>query len=509
MVRGTFALSLSLAVGCGGAPPPARLALDRVVLFQNGIGYFERHGEVEGSAVRMQFAPHEIDDVLKTVTVIDADSAAVANVEVAEPDQRAKEVPVTLRLSSAGTHRLHVSYAVPTPTWKATYRLVLDDAAGAKAGGLLQGWATINNTSGEDWAGVRLALATGAPFSYAMELHSPVYVSRPDVNGVMVSPVTTAVEAEVAADGTGDADGDSVKNSDDLCPTVAEDRDRYEDADGCPDPDNDQDRIPDAKDQCPAEPETYNGYDDEDGCPDRGRVVVTETNIEILDNIYFKRGSAALEPAALPILDAIAQTMLGNPDVALVEVAGHTSEDEARSWELSAERAAAIVMALRQRGVDARRLTVQGYGATQLLDRGGTEAARAKNRRGTFLILRRGAEAPAPPATGAITAANVARSARADSTPVEVAGASRYELGAPVTIPRGGATMVSILNQPVDAEDIFLFRPDEAARGSDVHPFRAVRLHNSTEFTLQPGALAVFARRTYVGDSLLDRKSVV
>lgn len=499
-------LGLIAIVGCGGAPPPATLKLDRVVLFQNGIGYFERHGDVNGAAVRMMFAPHEIDDVLKTVTVIDADAASVANVEVAEPAKAAKEVPVVLRLSSAGRHRLHVSYAVPTPTWKASYRVVIDER-GAKAGGLLQGWATINNTSGEDWTGIRLALASGAPFSYAMDLKSPTYVSRPDVNGVMVAPVVTAaVGAEVAGRGTTDKDGDGIKNNDDLCPDDAEDRDAYEDSDGCPDLDNDKDRILDAQDKCPDQPETYNGIEDEDGCPDRGRVIVNESAIEILDYIYFKKGSATISPQSLPIVDALAQTLIGNPDIKLVEAQGHASDEEGRGWELSSERAAATIMALRQRGVEAQRLTPQGYGASQPLDPGTTEQARAKNRRVGFLILRRSDDekASAGSKQGAITTASVAQSARADTTSIEIAGASRYEFGSTMTIPRGGATMVSIVNEPVDAEDIYLFRPDGGARGSDKHPFRAIKLHNSTDFTLQPGAVAVYARQTYVGDSLLS-----
>ncbi len=507
-----MALGWVMALGCGGSSAPATtpLRLERVVLFQNGIGYFERQGSVAGSMVRLMFAPYELDDVLKTLTVIDADpqAAGIAKVEVAEPRRAPRkgvdeQVPVTLQLYKGGGHDLHVSYAVPTPVWKASYRLVLgDEPAGAS---LLQGWATINNTSAEDWTRVRLTLVTGAPFSYAMDLLSPIYVSRPDVNGAMVAPVVTAaVGAEVAGGGSTDGDGDGLKNSDDLCPDAAEDRDDFEDADGCPDPDNDRDRILDAQDKCPNEPETYNGVEDEDGCPDRGRVVVTDSNIEILDFIYFKKGSAAITPASLPIIDALAQTLLGNPSITLTEVQGHAAADEGRGWELSMERAAATVMALRQRGVEARRLTSQGYGTTQLLDRNSTERAHAKNRRVGFLILRRGDEKSAAAASpGAITAASVARSAVASPSLVEVAGASRYELPAPLTIRRGGATTIAIINQRIDAEDLYLFRPDDGAPGSDEHPFRAVRLHNSTKFTLQPGPVAVFARQSYVGDSLL------
>ncbi len=66
----------------------------------------------------------------------------------------------------------------------------------------------------------------------------------------------------------GDQDGDGIPDNIDKCPTVPEDKDGFEDADGCPDPDNDGDGIPDEKDKCPNQPETFNGYQDADGCPD-------------------------------------------------------------------------------------------------------------------------------------------------------------------------------------------------------------------------------------------------
>jgi OOP family OmpA-OmpF porin len=65
-----------------------------------------------------------------------------------------------------------------------------------------------------------------------------------------------------------DSDGDGVLDRDDACPTVREDRDGFEDADGCPEADNDKDGIPDEKDRCRNEPETFDGFQDEDGCPD-------------------------------------------------------------------------------------------------------------------------------------------------------------------------------------------------------------------------------------------------
>jgi outer membrane protein OmpA-like peptidoglycan-associated protein len=72
----------------------------------------------------------------------------------------------------------------------------------------------------------------------------------------------------VSAVGGVDSDNDGIPDAQDACPNEAEDKDGFEDEDGCPDPDNDQDGIPDKKDKCPNEPEDKDGYQDDDGCPE-------------------------------------------------------------------------------------------------------------------------------------------------------------------------------------------------------------------------------------------------
>ena len=67
---------------------------------------------------------------------------------------------------------------------------------------------------------------------------------------------------------TRDSDGDSVANNRDRCPSAAEDRDGWQDGDGCPDDDNDGDRRDDAHDKCPDVSEDFDGWDDDDGCPE-------------------------------------------------------------------------------------------------------------------------------------------------------------------------------------------------------------------------------------------------
>ncbi|MBA3463791.1 MAG: OmpA family protein [Deltaproteobacteria bacterium] len=196
-----------------------------------------------------------------------------------------------------------------------------------------------------------------------------------------------------------DNDQDRILDVDDLCPDAPEDYDGFEDEDGCPDLDNDKDRIVDKADKCPMEPENYNNVDDTDGCPDRGITELTGSGIITLEPIQFEYNKAIIKKQSYPILDAVIATMNGNPDIALIEVQGHTDErgDDAYNLELSDRRAAAVMEYLTTHGtiaepnkpVDAKRLTSQGYGETQPEDRRHNEAAWAKNRRVAFIILKR------------------------------------------------------------------------------------------------------------------------
>ncbi|MBS1123841.1 MAG: putative internalin, partial [Deltaproteobacteria bacterium] len=65
-----------------------------------------------------------------------------------------------------------------------------------------------------------------------------------------------------------DNDGDGIADPDDSCPNAPEDKDGFEDGDGCPELDNDKDGILDTTDRCPDQAEDKDGFEDEDGCPD-------------------------------------------------------------------------------------------------------------------------------------------------------------------------------------------------------------------------------------------------
>ena len=96
-----------------------------------------------------------------------------------------------------------------------------------------------------------------------------------DADGVMDS-ADQCQDAPEDKDGFDDVDGcpdpdndkDGLLDGVDACITAPEDKDGHEDDDGCPDPDNDKDGVNDVSDDCDAEPEDEDGHDDEDGCPD-------------------------------------------------------------------------------------------------------------------------------------------------------------------------------------------------------------------------------------------------
>src|SRR6478736_3381229 len=191
-------------------------------------------------------------------------------------------------------------------------------------------------------------------------------------------------------DRDGDRDGDGIPDKKDKCPDDPEDKDGFEDLDGCPDPDNDKDQIPDVKDKCPNEPETYNGFQDQDGCPDKGKVIIEGNDIVILEKVQFETGSAKILPQSNGILDAVAATLKGHPEFTVLEVAGHADErnTDAYNLNLTRLRAAAVMDALKSRGVQSNRLVSQGYGEYCPLDAASNPAAWEKNRRVEFKVVK-------------------------------------------------------------------------------------------------------------------------
>jgi outer membrane protein OmpA-like peptidoglycan-associated protein len=216
-----------------------------------------------------------------------------------------------------------------------------------------------------------------------------------------------------------DNDFDGIPDKDDKCPLEPEDKDGFQDEDGCPDPDNDGDGLSDKVDQCPNEPEDKDGFEDDDGCPDPDNdkdgvldaddkcpteagvppdgcpkkyklVVVTEKKIEIKQTVYFDFNKATIKPVSFPLLDEVAQALKDNPKIK-VEVQGHTDSvgDDNFNLKLSQKRAESVRNYLIKKGISSDRMEPKGYGENVPIADNRTKEGRDQNRRVEFVITAR------------------------------------------------------------------------------------------------------------------------
>ena len=183
-----------------------------------------------------------------------------------------------------------------------------------------------------------------------------------------------------------DTDGDGIPDIRDLCPTLPEDKDGFQDEDGCPDLDNDGDGIPDASDLCPNEP----GPPEERGCPKKYSLVsVTQDKIELHQAVFFATGRATILSPSFPLLDEVADVLKTRLAME-VRVEGHTDTrgSRANNMRLSQARADSVKAYLVGRDIDASRMVSVGFGPDQPIETNRTAAGRERNRRVEFMITK-------------------------------------------------------------------------------------------------------------------------
>ena len=125
--------------------------------------------------------------------------------------------------------------------------------------------------------------------------------------------------------------------------------------------------------------------------PSRPRVVVKKTEIILRRQVSFATGSDEILPNSESLLLEVADALLRNPDVELVEIQGHTDNrgDRALNMQLSQRRAESVQRWLIEHGVASDRLLAKGYGPTRPIAPNITAYNRARNRRVQFRIVRR------------------------------------------------------------------------------------------------------------------------
>jgi hypothetical protein len=147
------------------------------------VDHRETEGEVRLSLLSPQglrnFSLAEIGEIRFTSTGLNTDLNRALDLIAASRNSEAKEI--TVSLPGTGSRPVSISYVIPTPVWKVSYRLDLGDGdSGPTAGNArFQGWAIVDNDSDEDWRGVELSLAAGRPVSFIQNLYPPYYLDRP------------------------------------------------------------------------------------------------------------------------------------------------------------------------------------------------------------------------------------------------------------------------------------------------------------------------------------------
>jgi hypothetical protein len=214
-----------LSLGCARGPDieATGLGLKRVVIYRNGVGYFEREGHVDSDRVTFKVRNEKVGDFLATLAVIEKGGSSVRSasfpVDVEKHDdadeedddaqdgrfqvllkpppakkKEKKDKLETVKLTLDGLeHDLIVGYVAETPVWRPSYRLVINQATKASSTADLQAWGIVQNLSGEDWKGVTLSLVAGAPLAFQSTLEKAVIPARPIVTdqGEVINSVPT------------------------------------------------------------------------------------------------------------------------------------------------------------------------------------------------------------------------------------------------------------------------------------------------------------------------------
>ncbi len=217
------------------------------------------------------------------------------------------------------------------------------------------------------------------------------------------TPTTAKVDAKGCPT---DTDSDGVPDGVDQCPNTP--AGAVVDATGCP-VDSDKDGVPDGLDKCPNTPagtevdtsgcqvskdSDGDGVDDsKDTCPGTAAgtrvdasgcpiLFTPERTPVILRGVNFETGKSALKPESYTILDIVAGSLIGNPDIR-IEIAGYTDNTgtAAVNTRLSQARAEAVRAYLVSKGVHLERLLARGYGPANPVATNTTAAGRAQNRR--------------------------------------------------------------------------------------------------------------------------------
>lgn len=182
-----------------------------------------------------------------------------------------------------------------------------------------------------------------------------------------------------------DRDGDGIFDDEDACVELKGVSSDDPNLHGCPLFDSDGDGILDRDDACPDQKGKANEDPKKHGCP---KAKIVGKTVQIMERIEFDTGKATIRPESTEVLQAVLDVLTGHPELKKLSVEGHTDNRGARGYNvnLSRKRAAAVRTWLVEHGIEASRLSSQGYGPDKPIDDNDTDEGRQNNRRVEFHI---------------------------------------------------------------------------------------------------------------------------
>ena len=445
--------------GCGGYSSyvdTEDAALGRVVVYRNGIAYFERRAHVDGDRLSMRVPHDKVDDFLKSLTVADARTGKPWPVSF--PTRAAASdgtVEMVVQLPQSGSHDLVLSYITEAPAWKPSYRLVVGDDGKVN----VQGWAVVDNTSGEDWKAVRLGVGSSSALSFRYDLRTVRLVHRETL-----SPKEQFAKAPPLGGSVHGGDAGSGPN----VVGVLADADIPRPAEH-PDLEDDVTAMPSAGESAGRPAEVASARRSKDGRywgNTQGAALKKERERRLQANA---RASAQVV--------ALARKLQQGKHTIVIE--GYADKSERDQKSRSFDRANVLRNELINQGVAPARLVVRSKGYV------------AGNRAGVRLV------AAAPPAGGK---SKTEPATDDDGNPI---GESHFESRSHMTVKRGTSAMVSILDNAAKGTVVYLYDA-EAKRGDARFAFKAVRFVNPTESTLESGPVTVYGSKRFIGEGLSE-----
>ncbi|MGN6104759.1 MAG: carboxypeptidase regulatory-like domain-containing protein [Kofleriaceae bacterium] len=168
---------LAAAAGCARNQPRHvdGGVLGRVVIYRNGVAFYERAARVENGQVTVRVPRDKVDDFLKSLTVVERTSNKRLAVTI--PRREANDgsyLSMTLELPEAPRGEVMLTYVTEAPAWKPSYRVVVGEAGKV----MLEGWAIVDNTTSEDWKNVLVGVGASSALAFRYDLWSVRQVDR-------------------------------------------------------------------------------------------------------------------------------------------------------------------------------------------------------------------------------------------------------------------------------------------------------------------------------------------